>query len=189
MLIWELFITYKKIGAFTIGGGYAMIPLISQEVVAKGWMTSERLLDFIGISESTPGPFAVNIATFIGNTTGGIIGAICATVGVVLASFIIILLIAKYFGNFKNNFYVASAMKGLRPFTLGLIVSAIYTIFVGNVFDFSGVYSEIWEIINYKNLIILGVIIAIKIKWKKIHPILLIGIGAALGIVVYYLIP
>ncbi|MEG2957365.1 MAG: chromate transporter, partial [Christensenellaceae bacterium] len=95
------------IGLFTIGGGYAMIPLITQEV--SKWIDLTMLSNFIGISESTPGPFAVNIATFIGFETSGILGAFFATLGVVLPSFIIILVISKYYEKFKNNFYVVSA--------------------------------------------------------------------------------
>ena len=83
MIYLRLFLTFLKIGAFTFGGGYAMIPLIQQEVIKNSWLTSEELIDFIAISESTPGPFAVNVSTFVGMQTGGIVGALCATFGVI----------------------------------------------------------------------------------------------------------
>mgnify|MGYP001855516110 FL=1 len=95
-----LFWVFFKIGLVSFGGGYGMIPMIQDEVIGRGWLTQEQLLNFIGISESTPGPLAVNIATFIGSSRAGILGALCATVGVVLPSFVIILLIAAFFKNF-----------------------------------------------------------------------------------------
>ncbi|MEG1535501.1 MAG: chromate transporter, partial [Clostridia bacterium] len=121
MIMWELFITFFKIGLFTFGGGYAMIPLIKEEVIGHGWLTEKLILDFIGISESTPGPIAVNLATFVGSSQGGFLGAMCATIGVVLPSFIIILIIAAVFKNFSKNKYVAMIMKGIKPVILGLI--------------------------------------------------------------------
>ena len=93
----ELFWTFFKIGAFTFGGGYAMLPLIQAEVEAHGWITEEELLNIFAVSESTPGPFANNMATYVGSTMGGIPGAACATLGVVLPSFVIILIVAKIF--------------------------------------------------------------------------------------------
>ena len=96
MIYLELFWIFFRIGLFTIGGGYAMIPMITQEIVdEKGWLTDTQLLNYIGISESTPGPFAINIATYVGAETGGIGGALCATLGVVLPSFVCILIVAR----------------------------------------------------------------------------------------------
>ena len=91
MIYFDLFFTFLKIGLFTIGGGYAMLPMIREEVSSHGWLSQSELIDFIAVSESTPGPFAVNIATFVGTRTGGIFGGLCATLGVVLPSFVIIL--------------------------------------------------------------------------------------------------
>ena len=101
MIFLELFWTFFKIGAFTFGGGYAMLPLIQEAVLSKGWAAPEALINFIAVSESTPGPFAINMATYIGAEQGGILGAFCATLGVVTPSFIIILLVAKFFDKFK----------------------------------------------------------------------------------------
>ena len=187
MVLWELFITFFQIGLFTIGGGQAMIPLIAQEVVDHGWMTLSQLTDIIGISESTPGPYAVNIATFVGMTAGdGLVGAVWSTLGVILPSFVIMLFIAKYFQNIQDNFYINAAFTALRPATFGLIFSAIYMIAGITLFS----QSETGSVsINWKGIIILGALIAIKLKFKKIHPILLIGISAGLGILVFSLIP
>ena len=93
----DLFLTFLKIGAFTFGGGYAMLPLIQEAVLSKGWLDESALIDFIAVSESTPGPFAIIISTYIGNQTVGILGGACATLGVVVPSFVIILIIAKFF--------------------------------------------------------------------------------------------
>ena len=103
MLYLELFLTFFKIGLFTIGGGYAMLPLIQADVQAKGWMTAEELVNFIAVSESTPGPFAVNVSTYVGAELAGLPGAFCATLGVVLPSFLIILLVARFYAAFRSR--------------------------------------------------------------------------------------
>ena len=124
MLYLELFLTFFKIGLFTIGGGYAMLPLIQADVQAKGWMTAEELVNFIAVSESTPGPFAVNVSTYVGAELAGLPGAFCATLGVVLPSFLIILLVALLsFG--------AIALFDLHPI-LVVVCAALYGLFVRN---------------------------------------------------------
>jgi chromate transporter len=184
-LLIELFITFFKIGLFTIGGGYAMIPLIQQEVVSKGWISLPLLTDFIGISESTPGPFAVNIATFIGETSAGFPGALFTTVGVVLPSFIIILVIARYFNHFKDNFYVKKTMRVLRPATLGLVASAVYLIFSASFIHVDYLKGSL----NIPGIIILALLFFVRFKFKKIHPVAIIGISAGLGVVLFSLFP
>lgn len=125
MIYLTLFLTFLQIGAFTFGGGYAMIPIIQQEVLNHGWMTQGEILDFIAISESTPGPLAVNMSTYIGYQTAGFFGAICATFGVVLPSFIIILLVARVLEQFSKSKIVQGAMLGLKGVVVGLIGSAV----------------------------------------------------------------
>ena len=121
----DLFLTFLKLGAFTFGGGAAMMPFIQQEAVDKWGFTSEQIIDFIAVSESTPGPFAVNIATYVGAEKAGFFGSFFATLGLVLPSFIIILIIAKCYEKFKTNRLVAGAMTGLRPASVGLIAAAL----------------------------------------------------------------
>lgn len=121
MILLQLFWTFFKIGAFTFGGGYAMLPMVQQEVVRHGWMTMKELVDFIAVSESTPGPFAVNVSTYVGTRTAGLAGAFAATGGVILPSFVIILLVAKAYERFRKSRVVAGAMSGLRPAVVGLI--------------------------------------------------------------------
>ena len=135
MIFFELFYTFFKIGAFTFGGGYAMLPLIQAEVIAKSWIAGDTLINFIAVAESTPGPFAINIATYIGSEMGGsfgvwgsIFGAFCATLGVVMPSFIIILIVAKFFEKFKESKAVKGVMSGLKPAVIGLIAAAVISI-------------------------------------------------------------
>ena len=128
MIFIELFFTFFKIGLFTVGGGYAMLPLIRTEVLSKGWLTAEEIVNFIAVSESTPGPFAVNIATYIGSVRGGAAGAAFATLGVVLPSFLIILAIARCYKKFKSSKIVAGLMSGLKPAVIGLIAAAVLTV-------------------------------------------------------------
>lgn len=122
----ELFLTFFKIGAFTFGGGYAMIPLMQRETVEnKKWISDDDILEIIAIAESTPGPIAVNSATFIGYKTAGILGSVCATLGVVLPSFIVISVIARILSEFQNNDIVKYAFFGIRAGVLALVLKAL----------------------------------------------------------------
>lgn len=180
MIYLELFLTFLKIGAFTFGGGYAMLPLIQEEVIAHGWLTNQALIDFIAVSESTPGPFAVNVATYIGTETAGIAGAVCATSGVVLPSFLMILIIARCFLKFKQNRLVKGCMSGLKPAVVGLIGAAVLSV-GSTVFIPDGFSTAIFADKNfYVSLAIF--LIAILCAFKKIHPILIICLSAVLGI-------
>jgi len=179
----ELFFTFLKIGAFTFGGGYAMLPLIQAETVKNQWLDAERLVNFIAVSESTPGPFAVNTATYIGRQAGGIAGAVCATLGVVLPSFVIILIIAGCYESFKNSRIVKGAMYGLRPAVIGLIAAAVVSVgktaFFGSGFEFNGSLLCSFGILAITSYLAFG---------KKVHPIMIILISAVLGIAAGYII-
>lgn len=129
MILLKLFLSFFKIGAFTFGGGYAMIAMIQAEAERQGWLTKEELVDFVAMNESTPGPLAVNMATFVGSRTGGVLGGICATLGVVLPSFIIILIVAKCYEKFKSSKAVNGAMSGLKPAVIGMIATAFSFIY------------------------------------------------------------
>ncbi len=125
--LWTLFLTFFKIGAFTFGGGYAMVPLIQREASEKhGWVTDEDILDIVAIAESTPGPIAINSATFVGYRTCGVLGSVAATLGVVLPSFIIILTISGILRQFQENVYVQYAFRGIRCGVLALILKAMW---------------------------------------------------------------
>ncbi len=121
-----LYLTFFKIGLFTFGGGYAMLPMLRREVVNKyGWATDEEMLDYYAIGQSTPGIIAINTSTFIGLSKGGFFGAICATLGMVTPSLIIIMSIARFFTEFQDNQYVLSAFTGIRVVVVVLILNAV----------------------------------------------------------------
>jgi len=181
MIFLELFWTFFTIGAFTFGGGYAMLPLIRESVAEKGWLAEQALVDFIAVSESTPGPFAVNIATYVGSQVGGIFGAVCATLGVVLPSFCIILLLARCFARFRQSRAVQGAMSGLKPAVVGLIGAAALSI-GETVFFPAGISASVFT--NAAVYVSLGIfLVSAVLALKKVHPILVICLSAVLGIV------
>lgn len=127
---WQVFASFFKIGAFTFGGGYAMIPLIQKEAVEKRqWVTDEDILDIIAIAESTPGPIAINSATFVGYKAAGVLGSVCATMGVVLPSFVLILLLSYVLQEFREFKPVVYAFNGIRAGVLALLVKALWTMY------------------------------------------------------------
>lgn len=184
MIFLELFLTFLKIGAFTFGGGYAMLPLIEAEVISHGWLSEEELVNFIAVSESTPGPFAVNISTYVGMETAGIFGAITSTFGVILPSFVIILIVAHIYEAFKKNKIVKGCMSGLKPAVIGLIGAAVLS--VGSTVFFNGTvtFEALGSPTFWLSLGIFGVMTLLA--FKKAHPILIIAISALLGILLGY---
>ncbi len=181
MIYLLLFYTFFKIGLFTFGGGYAMIPLIQDQVAAHGWMELEQLIDFIAVSESTPGPFAINIATYVGTEMGGLAGALCATLGVVTPSFIIILLVAKFYNAFKTNKYVAGCLTGLRPVVVGLIGYTVLSV-AKEVF-FVGALSleSLRSLRTLCSAVLFAAMLFLCFK-KKVHPIIIVLSSAAVGV-------
>ncbi len=185
MIYLELFYVFFCIGAFTFGGGYAMLPLMQQQVLARGWAGEEQLIHYIAVSESTPGPFAVNMATYIGAEMGGVFGSVCATLGVVLPSFIIILIVAKCYDKFRQSRVVKGCMSGLKPAVVGLIANAFLNVFV-TIFCPNGFALELFT--QVRTYIYLGVFgIMLVLAFKKVHPILIICLSAVIGIAVGYL--
>ncbi|MBQ9847991.1 MAG: chromate transporter [Clostridia bacterium] len=183
MIYLKLFLTFLKIGAFTFGGGYAMLPLMQEAVLANEWMSEEAMLNFIAVAESTPGPVAINMATYIGIETGGVFGACCATLGVVLPSFVIILIVAGFYEKYKNSFIVKGCMKGLRPVVVGLIASAVISLGLG-VFFPSGITLQAFDYSFFCSITIFALVVFLA--FKKVSPILLILISAGLGIATGY---
>ena len=187
MILLELFWTFFKIGALTFGGGYAMLPLVQAEVAAHGWMSGEALVNFIAVSESTPGPFAINMATYVGNVMAGLPGGICATLGVVLPSFVIILIVARCFEKFRKNRVVSGCMSGLKPAVIGMIASALIS--VGRtVFFPQGLSLAVLQGgAFYVSLAIFA--LSAVLAFRKKHPIFIICLAAAMGIAAGYLLP
>ena len=187
-IILQLFLSFLEIGAVSFGGGYGMISLIRETVLSAGWLTEEEFLNFIAVSESTPGPLAVNMATFIGSSQAGILGSAAATLGVVLPSFVIILLIAAVIRGLLQYAGVKAFLEGIRPCVVGLILATAVTMglktlcgitsFAGGAsFDFRG--------------IVLFLLLACaaagwkKLRGKKLSPIVLILVSAVMGMLLY----
>lgn len=185
----QLFLTFFEIGLFTFGGGYAMISIVFEKVLAHGWLTEAELLNMIAVSESTPGPIAVNMATFVGSTQAGIIGSACATLGVVLPSFVIILLISAVMKNFIKYVGVQAFLSGVRPCVVALILGTSIDLFMSNLLRFDGIGNGLPSP-DVFGLVIFGVVALTsftykKIKGKKLSPIILIIISAVLGMLLY----
>lgn len=187
MELLELFLTFFMIGAVTIGGGYAMLPLM-QEQVALHWgniIPQETITNFIAVSESTPGPFAVNMATYVGSEVAGLAGSACATLGVILPSFIIILIVAKCYEKFRNSSVVKGIMTGLKPAVVGLIAGAILSVAAGVFFPAGLSLAPLTTPAFYLSAVIFVVMLVLALK--KVHPIILILTSAVAGIVIGYL--
>ena len=189
MIYLQLFLTFLEIGAVAFGGGYAMIPLMRDNVLSHGWLSEAEILNMIAVAESTPGPIAVNMATFVGASQGGLLGSAVATLGVVLPAFVIMLVIAALLKNFLEYKGIKAVMRCIRPCAIALILGTSVTLFMSTILGIKGgiaggIHSDL------KGLILLALIFAIsfviqKIKGKKPSPILMIGISALLGIVFY----
>lgn len=173
MLYLQLFLTFFKIGVFGFGGGYAMISLIQAEVVTEhGWITASQFADIIAISQITPGPIAINSATYIGYTaTGSVWGSALATLGVCAPSLIIMLIASRFYLKMKDNPYVAQVMKALRPVVIGLILSAALMLLTPDNF------------IDWKSYVIFGLVLVVAIR--KVNPILLIVLAGLAGYLFY----
>ena len=168
-MLLQLFTTFFKIGIFTFGGGYAMIPLIEREVIDnRKWISRKDFLDMLVLAQSTPGPIAVNTAVFVGYKTAGTMGAISATLGTVLPSFIVILLLALFFVEVRDNRYVDAAFRAMRPAVVALIVAPLLGLVKGMK----------WY------LIVVSAVVAMAVWYFGFSPMYLIGAGLVVGIVI-----
>lgn len=188
MIYLDLFLTFLKIGFVSFGGGYGMISLIRETVLSNGWLTDGELLNFIAVSESTPGPIAVNMATFVGSSQAGVLGAFLATLGIVLPSFIIILLIATVVKNLIKYAGVKTTLGSIRPAIIGMIFATFLTMFLSAILGVKTFHSAV--VFDWKGLIIFAVLSVLaftylKLRKRSVSPILLILISAVLGICIY----
>ena len=188
MIYLQLYLTFLKIGAFTFGGGYALIPLIKDECLSFGWLTENELINFIAVAESTPGPIAINMATFVGSSQGGFWGSFLATLGVVLPSFIIVLFIAYAIKNLTKFKPVQNVLKCIRPVIVALILSTGLTFFLQILLGVNSIKST--TDVNFIGIIIFEVLIIISLifkllKKKKPSPIILIITSGLLGILLF----
>ena len=188
MIYLQLFLTFLEIGAVSFGGGYGMIALISEKVTSLGWLTAEELQNFIAVSEVTPGSLAVSVAIFVGAEKGGFLGALVATVGVVLPSVIIIVLIASVIKNLLKYSGVQSFLSGIQPAVIGMIIATAVTMGLKTLLSLSTFGNPVRP--DVKGLLILAILAAIhiltlKIKKKRPSPIVMILISAGLGLLMY----
>lgn len=177
-----LFFEFFKIGLFSVGGGLATIPFL-YDLASRHpeWYSSQDVADMIAISESTPGPIGVNMATYAGYQTEGILGGIIATLGLIAPAIIIIFIVAKILDAFKDNKYVKSAFYGLRPASVGLILAALYGVVKITLINLDS--KTVYGFFNYKAIILAVCLFVLQKVFKKLHPIALIGIAAVVGIV------
>lgn len=176
LLFWEFF----KVGLFAVGGGLATLPFLNKLVEKYDWFTAGDLANIIAVSESTPGPLGINMATYTGFTGAGIPGGIIASLGIALPSYIIILLIARVLEKFNENRYVKAAFAGLRASVVGLIAAAVLSIMQLSFWCPDG--ASLLLMLNWKALAVFAILTGIRFRFQKIHPIVLIGLGALVGI-------
>lgn len=187
MLYLRLFLEFFKTGLFAVGGGMATLPFMYDLSDRSGWFTHAQLADMIAVSESTPGPIGVNMATYVGFTVGGISGSVIATLGMITPSIIIILIIARVLKAFRENQYVDSAFYGLRPCSMALIAAAGVLVVKITLFDLDafGVSGAILDLFNFKAWVLAALLLVLT-RWvkqtKKLHPILFIVFSAVVGV-------
>lgn len=186
MILLRLFWEFFKTGLFAVGGGLATLPFLSRMAATTGWFTQSQLADMVAVSESTPGPLGVNMATYVGYITMGIPGAIIATLGLITPSVIIIILIAIFLRNFKDNRFVKSVFYCLRPASTGLIAAAGMSVVVITFTHSKALSSGFLSVLNWKAVVLAAALLVftrvIK-KTKKLHPIIFIIASAIIGIV------
>ena len=185
MIYLELFFGFLKVGCFAFGGAYGAIPLIRDVVLSYGWLSDETLTYMIAVSESTPGPIMVNLATYVGSSQAGLLGAIVATLAVVLPSFIIILLVTAFLKTALKNKYMQAILRGVKPCVIGIVLATGSYMVVSNCLGSVSVIS-----VNMQAIIITAVLITSMFgykhfKKKKLSPILLIVLSAVAGMVIY----
>ena len=188
MIYLTLFLEFLKIGVISFGGGYGMLAIIRETVLSHGWLDEAQLLNFIAVSESTPGPIAVNMATFVGSSQGGFFGALVATVGVVLPAFIIMLLISMVLARFMKKAGVGAAMNGVRPVVAALIIATSFTLLLSVMFGIKTVDSPI--VFGWREALIFALTAALaalykKCKKKALSPIILILFSGISGLLFY----
>ena len=183
MIFLQLFYEFFKTGLFAVGGGLATLPFLEDISQRTGWFTSAQLADMLAISESTPGPIGVNMATYVGFETAGILGALCATVGLVMPSVILIVLISKVLEKFRTNTYVEAAFYGLRPASVAMVASAGIGVAMTTLLNLT---ASGFAVLRWRELVLAAVIVVLTNfvpKVKKFHPIVFIALAAAVGII------
>ena len=182
MIYWDLFVGFLQVGCFAFGGAYGAIPLIRDVVMSYGWLDDQALSYMIAVSESTPGPIMVNMATYVGSSQAGLVGAVLATLAVVLPSFLVILVVLGILKNAMQNKYVQAVLRGVKPCVTGIVLATGAEMLLGNCLGGNG--------INWLAVLIAGLLLGAmagykKLTKKKLSPILLIVLSAVLGAIIY----
>lgn len=188
MIFLYLFLTFFEIGTVSFGGGGGMFALVMEKTVQNGWMTEGDVLRFFAVSESTPGPIAINMATFIGASQGGFFGALCATLGVITPAMIIILLIASLAGNFLKSNIAQAALSGIRPAIAALLFGTALKVAANLFFGFSTIGDT--PTFDRRGVVILGILFALAALYRKLRkkspsPFAVILVSAGLGLLFY----
>lgn len=187
LILFRLFFEFFKIGLFAIGGGLATMPFLYNMSEKTGWFTKNELTNMIAISESTPGPLGVNMATYVGFSTSGILGGIITTLGLIAPAILIIIIISNFLNKFKDNPYVDAVFSTMRPTSTGLIVGAGWGVFAITMFNLEkfNISSNIIDLFNFK-AIIFGLFLFFLIKYTNKHPIIYIILSAIIGILLSF---
>ena len=188
MIYWLLFWTFFQAGAFSFGGGFGMISVIRDQVLMHEWLTEEELLNIIAVAESTPGPIAVNIATFVGAEQAGVFGALLATLGIVLPSFIIILIIAAFAQKLMKYAPVQAFLGGIRPCVVGMILAMSGTLLLQQTLGLGNLYATIAPELRAMILLaglFVNAALYHRLTKKQPSPILMILLSAGLGMLFY----
>ena len=187
MIYLRLFLEFFRAGLFAVGGGLATLPFLYDISTRTGWFTHAQLADMVAVSESTPGPIGVNMATYVGFTTAGLPGAVIATIGLITPSVIVILLVAQILDRFSSNHYVQDAFYGLRPASIGLIAAALFLVVKIALLDraafaASGALIDLFR----PKAIVLAVILYFAMKKIDLHPIVFLAVSAVVGILLHF---
>ena len=188
MIFLQLFFEFFKTGLFVFGGGLATIPFLQEISEKTGWFTVQQLMDMIAISEATPGPIGVNMATYVGYTVAGIPGGIIATLGLITPNVVIACLIAKLLHKFKDNPYIESAFYGLRPASLALICGAGLAILRLSLIQ-EGVWKEtgvLLDLFNAKGICLAAILFLLSVKFKNAHPLVFLAGSAVVGMLMRF---
>ena len=175
MILLQLFFEFFKTGLFALGGGMSTVPFLFDISARTQWFTANELANMIAVGESTPGPIGINMASYVGFHTAGVLGSVIATLGLVTPSVIIILIIAKLLSRFSDSPVVKTVFKYLRPAVMGLLMYALYQL--------ASVVFFVDSKVQFLSIAVFAVLLFCMLKWKKVHPILWIAVGAVFGLI------
>ena len=190
MIYLQLFFEFFKTGLFAVGGGMAPLPFLYDMAARTGWFTAAQIADMLAVSESTPGPIGVNMATYVGFVTGGVPGAVAASLGLVAPSLMVIMIVAAVLKSFRDNKYVNAAFYGLRPASTAMVASAGITVVMATFLKGEvTALAQVLTAIDWKAVVLAAVLLALTrwVKWtKKLHPIVFIALSAVVGVLLKF---